>query len=152
MSVEDRLAELGLVLPSAAAPAANYVPFVEAGGLLHVSGQIPFDADGALVLGRLGENMDVEAGKAAAARCALGIVAQLKAATGDLGRVRRIVKLNVFVNSAPDFTAQPEVANGASDLMVALFGDAGRHARSAVGVAVLPRGVAVEVDALVALA
>lgn len=152
MSVEARLRELGLVLPSAAAPAANYVPFVEEGGLLHVSGQIPFDASGALVLGRLGETMDVEAGKAAAARCALGIVAQLQAATGDLARVRRIVKLNVFVNSAPGFTQQPEVANGASDLMVALFGEAGRHARSAVGVAVLPRGVAVEVDALVALA
>ncbi|WP_448584972.1 RidA family protein [Thermaurantiacus sp.] len=149
MTVEKRLAELGIILPEAAAPAANYVPFVAAEGLLHISGQIPFDEDGRLIVGRLGETMDVEAGQQAARRCAIGIVAQLKAAVGDFGRVKRIVKLNVFVNSALDFTAQPEVANGASDLMVALFGEAGRHARSAVGVAVLPRGVAVEVDAIV---
>jgi enamine deaminase RidA (YjgF/YER057c/UK114 family) len=149
MSVEDRLAEHGITLPAAAAPAANYLPFVEAGGHLHISGQIPFAEDGSLMLGRLGETMEVAAGQRAAARCAVGIVAQVKAAVGDFGRVKRFVKLNVFVNSAPGFTQQPEVANGASDLLVALFGEAGRHARSAVGVAVLPRGVAVEVDAVV---
>lgn len=151
MSADEQLAALGLVLPDAPAPAANYVPFVEAGGLLHISGQISSGADGALLRGRLGEDMDVAAGKAAAERCALAIIAQVKAASGDLSRVRRFVKLNVFVNSAPGFTDQPEVANGASDLLVAIFGERGRHARSAVGVAVLPRGVAVEVDAIVAL-
>jgi enamine deaminase RidA (YjgF/YER057c/UK114 family) len=149
MSIEARLAELGITLPDAAAPAANYVPFVEAQGLLHISGQIPFGADGALIRGRLGENMETAAGQEAARRCAIGLVVQMRAAVGDFGRIKRIVKLGVFVNSAPGFTDQPEVANGASDLMVAIFGDAGRHARAAVGVAELPRGVAVEVDAIV---
>ncbi|MFQ3594635.1 MAG: RidA family protein [Sphingomonadaceae bacterium] len=149
MSAEARLQDLGIVLPDAAAPAANYVPFVEAGGFLHISGQIPFAADGSLLRGRLGETMDVAGGQEAARRCAIGLIAQMKAALGDFGRVKRIVKLGVFVNSAPGFTDQPEVANGASDLMVAVFGDAGRHARAAVGVAELPRGVAVEVDAIV---
>ena len=149
MSVEAKLAELGLVLPAAPAPAANYVPFVEAGGLLHISGQISQEADGSLILGRLGEGLDVAAGKVAAERCALSLVAQVKAAVTDLDRVVRFVKLGVFVNSAATFTQQPEVANGASDLLVALFGERGRHARSAVGVPVLPRGVAVEIDAVV---
>jgi enamine deaminase RidA (YjgF/YER057c/UK114 family) len=149
MSVEAKLAELGLVLPAAPAPAANYVPFVEAGGLLHISGQISQGADGSLILGRLGEGLDVADGKAAAERCALSLVAQVKAAVTDLDRVVRFVKLGVFVNSAATFTQQPEVANGASDLLVALFGERGRHARSAVGVPVLPRGVAVEIDAVV---
>lgn len=152
MTPEARLADLGITLPPAAAPAANYVPVVEAAGLLHVSGQIPFAEDGGLIRGRLGETMDVAAGQAAARRCAVGVIAQLKAYLGDLSRVTRVVKLNVFVNSAPGFTDQPEVGNGASDLMVAVFGEAGRHARSAVGVAVLPRGVAVEIDAVVAVA
>ncbi|WP_448579292.1 RidA family protein [Thermaurantiacus sp.] len=151
MTIEARLQSMGLALPEAPSPAANYVPFVDAGGLLHVSGQISMGPDGALIRGRLGEDMDVAAGRAAAERCALAVIAQVKAAAGDLGRVARFVKLNVFVNSAPGFTDQPEVANGASDLLVALFGERGRHARSAVGVAVLPRGVAVEVDAIVAL-
>jgi enamine deaminase RidA (YjgF/YER057c/UK114 family) len=148
---EDRLAELGITLPAAVPPAANYVPAVIAGGLLHLSGQIPFGADGKPLKGRLGEDFDVAAGQDAARRCAINLIAQMKAALGSLDRVERIVKLGVFVNSTPAFTDQPEVGNGASDLMVAVFGDAGRHARSAVGVPVLPRGVAVEVDAIVAI-
>ena len=150
--VDRKLEELGLTLPEAAAPVASYVPTVEAGGLLHVSGQIPFREDGSLILGRVGEgDCDLAYGQEAAKRCALMVVAQAKAALGGLERVQRIVKLGVFVNSAADFTDQPQVANGASDLMVALFGDAGKHARAAVGVAALPRGVAVEVDAIIAL-
>ena len=145
-----KLAALGITLPVAAAPAANYVPAVAVDALLHISGQIPFDEDGSLILGRLGDTMDIAGGQAAARRCAIGVIAQIQAALGDLGRVRRIVKLGVFVASHPDFTNQPEVGNGASDLMVAVFGEVGRHARSAVGVAVLPRGVAVEIDAIVA--
>ena len=152
MTPEQRLAELGITLPQAAAPAANYVPSVLAGGLLHISGQIPFAEDGSLIRGRLGADVDVPAGQAAARRCAVGLIAQMQAALGEISRVKRIVKLGVFVNSTPEFTDQPEVGNGASDLMVAVFGDAGRHARSAVGVAVLPRGVAVEVDAIIEVA
>ena len=151
MTVEAKLAELGLVLPEAAAPVAAYVPVVEAGGFAHLSGQLPFK-DGRLVTGRLGDGVSLEEGQEAARLCGLMIVAQLKKHLGDLGRVKRIVKLGVFVNSAADFTDQPKVANGASELMAALFGDTGRHARSAVGVPVLPLGAAVEVDAIVALA
>ena len=147
----SRLAALGITLPVAAPPAANYVPAVASDALLHISGQIPFADDGSLVKGRLGETMDIAGGQDAARRCAIGLIAQMQAALGDLGRVRRIVKLGVFVASHPDFTDQPEVGNGASDLLVAVFGDAGRHARSAVGVAALPRGVAVEIDAIVAI-
>ena len=150
-SFDQRLAELGIALPAPAAPVASYVPTVEAGGLLHVSGQISFAEDGSLITGRLGQDMDVVAGQTAARRCAVMLLAQVKAALGSLDRVERVVKLGVFVNSHPDFTDQPKVANGASDLMVELFGDSGRHARSAVGVAVLPLGVAVEVDAIVAV-
>lgn len=150
-TIDRKLEELGLTLPQAAAPVAAYVPAVEAGGMLHVSGQLPF-RDGQVVTGRLGAGVSLEEGQDAAQRCGLMLVAQLKAALGDLSRVKRIVKLGVFVNSAPDFTDQPKVANGASELMVALFGDAGRHARSAVGVAVLPLGAAVEVDAVVEVA
>ena len=149
--IDRKLEELGLALPKAAAPVATYVPAVEAGGLLHVSGQLPF-RDGKVVTGRLGDDLDVAAGQEAAKLCALMVVAQVKAALGDLSRVGRIVKLGVFVNSAANFGDQPEVANGASDLMVALFGDAGKHARAAVGVAALPRHAAVEVDAVVAVA
>ncbi|MBV8970874.1 MAG: RidA family protein [Sphingomonadaceae bacterium] len=151
MTPETRLAELGIVLPHAAAPAANYVPGVVHGGLLHISGQIPFDTEGQLIRGRLGEGLTTKEGAAIAERCGVGLIAQMKAVLGDLGRVERVVKLGVFVNSTPDFTDQPKVANGASDLMVAVFGDVGRHARSAVGVAALPLGVAVEVDAIVAV-
>lgn len=150
-AIEAKLAELGLTLPEAAAPVAAYVPAVEAGGLLHISGQLPFK-DGALMTGRLGEDRDLEYGAEAAQRCGLMLVAQMKKALGgDLGRVERIVKLGAFVNSAGSFTDQPKVVNGASELMVALFGEAGRHARSAVGVPVLPLGAAVEIDAIVAV-
>lgn len=149
--IDRKLAELGLALPAAAAPVASYVPTVDAHGLLHISGQLPFK-DGAVITGRLGESVNLEAGAAAAQACALMLVAQIKAALGGLHRVERIVKLGVFVNSTADFTDQPKVANGASDLMVALFGEAGKHARSAVGVASLPLGAAVEVDAIVQIA
>lgn len=148
--IEAKLAELGLVLPEAAAPVAAYVPVVIAGGLAHVSGQLPF-VSGKLVTGRLGEDVLLEAGFEAAQACGLMILAQLKAALGSLSRVERIVKLGAFVSSTADFTDQPKVANGASELMGHLFGEAGRHARSAVGVPVLPLGAAVEVDAIVAV-
>ena len=151
MSIDNRLAELGITLPQAAAPVAAYVPAVEQGGLLHISGQVSFAEDGNLILGRLGEDMNLERGMEAARRCGIMLLAQMKAALGSLDRVERIVKLGVFINSAPDFTDQPKVANGASELMQDVFGEAGRHARSAVGVAVLPLGVAVEVDAIVAV-
>ncbi|MFV0923318.1 RidA family protein [Sphingomonas parapaucimobilis] len=148
--IDRALEQLGLTLPEAAAPVAAYVPVVEAGGLLHISGQLPF-IDGQLVTGRLGDGVSLEDGQKAAQACGLMLVAQIKKYIGDLSRVKRIVKLGVFVNSTADFTDQPKVANGASELMVSLFGDAGRHARSAVGVPVLPLGAAVEVDAIVEL-
>jgi enamine deaminase RidA (YjgF/YER057c/UK114 family) len=151
MSIDQRLAEIGLTLPQPAAPVASYVPAVEQGGLLYISGQISFAEDGGLIKGRLGEDMDVDAGIAAARRCGVMLLAQMKAALGSLDRVERIVKLGVFVNSAPAFVDQPKVANGASELMQEVFGESGRHARSAVGVTVLPLGVAVEVDAIVAV-
>ena len=151
MSIDNRLAELGITLPEAAAPVASYVPYVEANGLLHVSGQISFAEDGSLITGRLGENMDLEAGQAAARRCGIMLLAQLRNALGSLDRVERIVKLGAFVASDPHFIDQPMVANGASELMEKVFGEAGRHARSAVGVPCLPRGAAVEVDAIVAV-
>lgn len=149
MCIDQRLAELGLTLPQPAAPVASYVPAVLTGNLLHISGQIAFAEDGSLITGRLGETMGLEEGQAAATRCGLMLLAQMKAALGSLDRVSRVVKLGVFVSSAPNFTDQPKVANGASDLMQQVFGEAGRHARSAVGVPVLPLGVAVEVDAIV---
>jgi enamine deaminase RidA (YjgF/YER057c/UK114 family) len=151
MSIDQRLAELGINLPQPAAPVAAYVPAVEAGGLLHISGQISVAEDGNLILGRLGDDMNLERGYEAARRCGIMLIAQMKAALGSLDRVERIVKLGAFVNSATSFTDQPKVANGASELMQAVFGDAGRHARSAVGVPVLPLGVAVEIDAVVAV-
>lgn len=150
MSIEARLAELGIALPEPAAPVAAYVPVVIAGGLAHVSGQLPF-IGGSLVTGRLGEDVSLEQGTAAARACGLMLLAQVKAALGSLDRVERVVKLGAFVNSAGSFTDQPKVANGASELMVEVFGDAGRHARSAVGVPVLPLGAAVEVDAIFAV-
>jgi enamine deaminase RidA (YjgF/YER057c/UK114 family) len=150
--IERKLAELGLTLPEAAAPVAAYVPTVEVGGLLHISGQLPFDLEGQLMTGRLGEDRTLDYGQEAARRCALMLVAQMKAAVGGLHRVRRIVKLGVFVNSGSSFTDQPKVANGASHLMLDLFGDAGRHARSAVGVPALPLGAVVELDAVVEIA
>ena len=151
MSIDQRLSELGITLPQPAAPVAAYVPAVEHGGLLHISGQISFAEDGSLITGRVGDDVDLDGGMAAAKRCGVMLLAQIKAALGSLDRVERIVKLGVFVNSASSFTDQPKVANGASELMQDVFGEAGRHARSAVGVAALPLGVVVEVDAIVAV-
>lgn len=146
--IEAKLKELGLSLPDAPAPAANYVPYVISGNTLYVSGQISQGPEG-LITGKLGDGMSVEDGAAAAARCALSLLAQVRAACGgDLSRLRRVVKLTGFVNSTADFTDQPKVVNGASDLMVDLLGDAGRHARSAVSAASLPLGVAVEVEGI----
>ena len=150
MNIESRLQELGIVLPQAAAPVASYVPVVVQGDTAYVSGQLPF-IDGALVTGRLGEDVSVEQGVAAARACGLMILAQLRSALIPLDRVERIVKLGGFVNCTADFTDQPKVVNGASDLMADVFGDKGRHARAAVGVPALPLGAAVEVDAIIAL-
>jgi enamine deaminase RidA (YjgF/YER057c/UK114 family) len=150
--IEHRLAELGLTLPDAPAPAANYVPFVVAGDTVYVSGQISANADG-LITGKLGADHDAEAGAAAARTCALALIAQARmAAGGDLDRIARVVKLTGFVNCTADFTDQPKVINGASDLLVAVFGDKGRHARSAVGAPSLPLGVAVEIEGIFTLA
>ena len=152
LSISARVAELGITLESAAAPAANYVPFVQDGSLLFISGQISRKDGKPAYVGRLGDNISDEEGVQAARLAALGILSQLAAATGDrLDRVARIVRLGVFVASTPEFNRQSAIANGASDLMVEVFGDAGRHARAAVGVASLPSGVAVEVEAVVSL-
>jgi len=148
MSIDARLTELGITLPQAAAPVAAYVAAVEANGLLHISGKIALAPDG-LMTGRLGEDRDLDYGVAAARVCGLNLIAQMKAALGSLDRVERIVKLGAFIASAPSFTDQPKVANGASELMVEVFGEAGKHARSAVGVPVLPLGAVVEIDAIV---
>jgi enamine deaminase RidA (YjgF/YER057c/UK114 family) len=146
--IETRLAELGVTLPAAPAPAANYVPWVRTGDLVHVSGQISNGPDG-WIRGRLGADMDIPAGAAAARSCAISLLAQVKAACdGDLDRLVRVVKLTAFVNSTPDFGDQPKVVNGASDFLVEVLGDAGRHARSAVGAANLPFGVAVEIEGI----
>ena len=147
MSIDAKLAEKGIVLPAAPAPAANYVPFVQSGNLVFISGQISANENG-LITGKLGAGMDVAAGAEAARRCGLALIAQLKAAIGDLDRVVRVVKLTGFVNSTDDFTDQPQVINGCSDLMVEVFGDAGRHARAAVSAPSLPLGVAVEIEAI----
>lgn len=149
MSIEDRLAEMNITLPKAAAPAANYVPFVISGNHLYISGQIPMGANGLEYIGKLGENTSIDDGQAAAKLCAINILAQAKSALGDLGKIKRLVKLVGFVNSTPDFTDQPKIINGASDFMVAALGDKGPHARSAVGVAALPFGVAVEIEAII---
>ena len=146
-SPEEALTRLGITLPEPMAAVANYVPFVISGTMLHVSGQVCASADG-LVIGRLGETMDLAAGQAAARLCGINLLAQCRAATGDLSRIRRVVKLGGFVNAAPDFTDIPQVINGCSDLMVDVFGEAGRHARFAVASPVLPLGVAVEIDGL----
>jgi enamine deaminase RidA (YjgF/YER057c/UK114 family) len=148
-TVEQKLAELRITLPPAPSPSANYVPFVRSGNLLTVSGQICYDAGGKLVAkGKLGENVTMEDGQKAARACALNVLAQVKAAVGDLDAVRRVVRLGGFINSAPGFTDGPKVMNGASDLMVEVFGDKGRHARSTVGVAALPADAAVEVEGI----
>ncbi|WP_260483102.1 RidA family protein [Sphingomicrobium flavum] len=149
MSIEQTLADHGITLPEPAAPVASYVPAVESGGFLYISGQISMNPDGSLVTGTLGDDVSLEDGIAAAQRCGVMLIAQMKKALGSLDRVERIVKLGGFVNSTADFTDQPKVVNGASDLMQLAFGDAGKHARSAVGVNTLPLGVAVEIDAIV---
>ena len=150
--IDTRLAELGITVPDAPAPAANYVPWVVSGGMLFIAGQVPM-RDGAVAhTGALGRDADLEQGIAAAKLCALNNIAQMKAALGDLDRVARIVKITVFVNSAADFTDQPKVANGASDFLVSVFGDAGRHARSAVGASALPLNSSVEIESIVEIA
>lgn len=148
-AIEQKLTAQGIVLPEPTSPVANYVGFVRTGNLLVVSGQICFDAEGKLVAkGKLGANVSIEDGNAAARACAVNLLAQLKAALGDLDKVVRVVRLGGFINSTPDFTDGPKVMNGASDLMVAAFGDKGRHARTTIGVASLPADAAVEVEGL----
>lgn len=148
-TIDDRLKTLNITLPVPAAPAANYVSFVKSGNLLFTAGQLPF-VDGKLpAVGLLGSEVDIETGKECARLCAINILAQAKAALGDLERITRIVKLTVFVASTPDFTSQPQVGNGCSDLMVEILGDKGRHARSAVGVASLPLNAPVEIEAVI---
>ena len=145
--IEARLAELGLNVPTAPVPAANYIPWVRTGNLVYIAGQVPMKDGKFLWVGKVGRDYTVEEAKEAARFVGLNVLSQLKTALdGDLDRVVRAVKLNGFVNSTPDFTHQPHVINGASELMIQVFGDAGRHARSAVGVAQLPFGVAVEID------
>ncbi|HEX8900674.1 RidA family protein [Vitreimonas sp.] len=146
--VDARLQELGITLPTPPAPVASYVPYVVSGNLVYVSGQVSVDASGG-IKGKLGDAIEVEEGQAAARLCALNLLAQVKAACGgDLDRVKRVVKLSGFVNVTADFSPIPQVVNGCSDVMVAVFGDAGRHSRSAVGVANLPLDFAVEVDGI----
>lgn len=149
---EARLAELGITLPDAAAPAANYVPFVKTGNQLFISGQLPMDSGAIAMTGKLGEGLQVEDGQKAAKLCAINLLAQAKAATGDLDKVVRLVKIVGFVNSTGDFTDQPKVINGASDFLVEAMGDSGRHARSAVSAASLPFGAAVEIEAIFEIA
>jgi enamine deaminase RidA (YjgF/YER057c/UK114 family) len=148
MSIEQRLKDLAITLPSPPAPVASYVAFTISGKLVHIAGQLPLENGVLTCAGHLGGNVSLEDGLAAARLCAINVVAQVKAACGDLDKVVRCLKLNVFIAATADFTRQPEVANGASDLIGAVFGEAGRHARSSVGVASLPRGAAVEVDAV----
>jgi enamine deaminase RidA (YjgF/YER057c/UK114 family) len=150
--IDAKLAELGITLPTPTPPLANYVPVVRTGNLLFVSGQISIDGAGKIVTGKLGAGVEIEAGREAAKLCAINILAQVKAAIGDLDKVVRVVKLVAFVNSAPDFVDQPKVVNGCSDFFVEVLGDKGRHARSAVGIAALPLDAAVEVDAIVEVA
>ncbi|MBO9411995.1 MULTISPECIES: RidA family protein [unclassified Ruegeria] len=147
MSIAAKLGSMGVTLPDAPAPAANYVPFVRVGNIVYVSGQI--SNDGSMIIGKLGDDMDVEAGAAAAKVCAINLLAQVKAACGgDIDKLVRVIKLTGFVNSTPDFTAQPQVINGASDFLVEALGESGRHSRSAVSAAALPLGVAVEIEGI----
>ncbi|MFQ0813282.1 hypothetical protein AVM02_18450 [Brucella anthropi] len=148
-TIDSRLKNLGISIPEAAAPAANYVPFAQSGSLLLTSGQLPLDGGKLVHTGRIGDELTVAHGQAAARACAINILAQAKAALGSLERIKRIVKITVFVASTPDFVEQHLVANGASDLLVAVLGDAGKHARSAVGVASLPLNAPVEIEAII---
>ena len=151
--IDAKLKDLGIALPKAAAPVANYVPYVVSGNLVFISGQVTVGPSGLEFVGFVGKDFSVEQGQAAAKLCALNLIAQLREACGgDLDRVKRCVKLTGFVNAIPGFTQHPEVINGASDLMVQVFGDAGKHARAAVGAGSLPRNVAVEVDAVFEIA
>jgi enamine deaminase RidA (YjgF/YER057c/UK114 family) len=150
-TIEARLQELGIELPSAAAPAANYVPFHISGKQLFISGQISVIAGGADYKGKVGADVDLETAVKAAQTCAINILAQAKSALGELDRIEQCLKLGGFVNSTPEFTDHPEVVNGASDFLVEVLGDKGRHTRFAVGAGSLPRGVAVEIDALFAI-
>ena len=153
MTVESRLKTLNIVLPTPPAPVASYVPYVVSGKNVYISGQVTLASDGLKYVGIIGKELSIEDGKAAARLCALNVIAQARAACGgDLERVKRIVKVTVFVNAVPGFTQHPEVANGASDLFVEVFGDAGRHARAAVGAGSLPRNVATEVEAILEIA
>jgi enamine deaminase RidA (YjgF/YER057c/UK114 family) len=148
-AIEQKLATLGITLHAAPAPVANYVPFVRTGNLVVISGQVCFDAQGKLIAkGKVGAGVTIEQGVAAARGCAINLLAQLKAAVGDLDKVARVVRLGGFINSAPDFLDGPKVLNGASDLMVQVFGDKGRHARTTVGVAALPADASVEVEGM----
>lgn len=151
-SIESRLADLGVTLPAAAAPAANYVPFMRSSELLLTAGQLPFKDGKLSSTGLLGRDVDIEAGKEAAKYCAINILAQAKAALGDLEKIRRVVKITVFVASVPDFVEQHLVANGASDFLVAALGERGKHARSAVGTAALPLNAPVEIEAILEVA
>ncbi|PZM11246.1 RidA family protein [Rhizobium tubonense] len=152
-AIEGRLTELGITLPPAASPAANYVPYVISGNLLYLSGQLPIENGKVAVTGHLGRNVDVAGGQRAAELCAINILAQAKAALGgDLGRIKRVIKLNGFVASASDFTEQHLVINGASNLIASVLGEAGKHARAAVGMAALPLNAAVEIDAVLEIA
>ena len=151
--IESRLKELGIQLPTPPAPVASYVPYVVTSNLVFISGQVTMSAEGLKFIGKVGAEISLEDGKEAAKLCAVNLLAQLKAACGgDLERVRACVKLGVFVNATSDFTQHPEVGNGASDLIVAVLGDAGKHARAATGAGSLPRGVAVEVDGVFEIA
>lgn len=148
-NIENHLESMGITLPTPASPAANYVPFVMSGNLLTISGQVPVGPDGLEFQGKLGAGYDVETGQKAARLCAINILAQAKAALGDLDRIEKMIKITGFVNAAPDFGDHPAVINGASDLLVEALGDKGKHARAAVGMSSLPFGVAVEVDAII---
>lgn len=150
-AIEERLKSLGITLPTPVAPIANYAPFIRSGNLLFISGQVSVDETGG-IKGIVGDDVDEATGQLAAGLCGINLLAQMKAATGDLDRVIRVVKLGGFVQAGPDFFNIPQVINGCSDLMVAAFGDEGRHARSAVGVFSLPMNFAVEVDAIVEVA
>lgn len=151
--IETRLNELGIVLPQAAAPAANYVPYVVSGSMLYISGQLPMEAGKVAITGHVGKDVDIATAQRAAELCAINILAQAKAALdGDLGRIRRLVKINGFVASIPEFTEQHLVINGASNLLANVLGEAGKHARAAVGMAALPFNAAVEIDAVLEIA
>lgn len=151
-TIVDRLKAKGITLPEAAAPAANYLPYVITGSLLYISGQLPMEGGKLAVLGHLGKDVDIAAGQRAAELCAINILAQAKAALGDLERIARLVKISGFVASAPDFVSQHLVINGASDLLAEILGERGKHARAAVGMASLPLNAAVEIEAVIEIA